>query len=217
MKNGSQHPPVELLERPEPHFPEGRQLPRPGWGQRLVWAVLAMAFSAGIVVTCLTEMVVQVPLIGSVWFPHSVTGGQDQDPHLLLVADEIDATRLEVGQPARVSVGNLTGWGVIVALADIQKGGNDRHVRATVNLVGPDALLQVLPEQGGHGNVLVGFTSTLSGLWHLATSQPPRSERRGTAELRERIPPDLRATRRYERIEQLVASKVGSHVDHIDW
>ena len=177
---------VELLNRPEPHFPEGRQWPRSGWQGRILWLILAALLGGGFVAAVCTEMVVTVPVTGS------VVGTKGQAQEAVLLAEAPAGEHIRAGQPVRLKVGKRNGWGLIVETQNANDELEQHFVRVSVEIIGPEELRRSLPGESCQARVLVGFTSILSGLWYLAIDQQPRPSRIDLEGLRDRIPKHLR-------------------------
>ena len=187
---------IELRNRPEPHFPEGRGWPRPGWQGRILWLLLVAVVLVAITAAFSTEMVVNISVSGS------LARGADGKMQAILLADDPSAEQIEIGQPVRLHVESGDGWGIVVGL-DHTYDAVDRHYRrVVVTVIGPRSLLGTVADQACQGRVLVGFTATIHGLLQLATDQATTAARTGPAELRLRIPATLRDTDQYRRLDQ---------------
>lgn len=191
--------PTELLPRLEPHFSEGREMPRPGRLTWIRWGVLVVVLVAAVAAACWTDMVVERPVSGSVV---GTTGEADERIRVAFIVAGQGAVHLAVGQPVRLEIAGDNGWGVLVRMEDASPSPDRPHVRATAAIVGPERLLRSIPGQACAGHVQVGFIPAMRGLWRLATSQLAEPSRSDPAELRRRIPAELTATGRYGRIER---------------
>ena len=190
---------VALLDRPEPHFVEGRQWPDPGWQGRILWLSLAVMLSGATVAAYLTRMVVPVEASGS------VVNGPDE-MQVVLLADPDPGRLIGVGQPVRLDLAHRIGWGIVLNTAKIESSLGEPFIQVTVAIV--DTALGAVAGEACQGRALVGYTPTIVGLWRLATNQPGRPTYGEPAQLRRRIPDRLRDSDRYRRIEQQLNSSL---------
>lgn len=194
---------TDLLERPEPHFDEGRAFPQPGWQGCVLWSGLVVLLASALLAAGLTEMVVHVSLSGS------VVREDGRRLAAVLVAEPQAAAGIKIGQPVRLRTEKGGGWGVVVSMGETSGDDGSAYVRAVVAIAGPQSLVTV-PGQTCEGHVLVGFVRTIDGLWRLATNQPTRPTHGSLPELHERIPPEVRATQWYRTIERKLGEGAGA-------
>jgi hypothetical protein len=167
--------------------------------------ILVVVLAAALVATLTTEMVVDVSLSGSV-----TAGGASDGPDIVLIARDELIAAVRIGQPVRLRIGELNGWGVVGAVTPNRAQGTKEHVAVTVHVLDPRLRAATIKGQGCDGRVLVGFVKTIRGLWSLATNQAPRATRGTPDELRIRIPLELRNTESYRRLERhLIKAEVG--------
>lgn len=180
-------PSIVLLERPEPHFPEGRQWASASWKSWLLWLMTAGMIVASAMAAFHVEMTVEFPLSGSI---AKQPGGSNV--HVVLFADDETAVHLDYGQPVRLRVNDVVGWGVVIEIVKRIGTSENELTKTIAAILSPSQEFNVVPGQACEGYVSVGVTPVIRCLWLLVTNRRLQPTRTEAAQLRQRIPPELR-------------------------
>ena len=196
QEQGSSTP---LLGRPEPHFAEGQHWPSSGWLGRILWIGFLLIVLVTMVLASTTDMVVQVSLAGST----DGSGGFSNDGAgtVTLICPVNESEQVLVGHPVSLRIVGVADdlWGIV---KEKIVESMDSHVRLSVAIVSPPADQPFPAGQGCQAKVMIGFVSTLNGLWQLAINQSPIAAYTDVERLQLYIPPVLRESRQFRRIAE---------------
>ena len=112
-----------------------------------------------------------------------------------------ESEQVLVGHPVSLRIVGVADdlWGIV---KEKIVESMDSHVRLSVVIVGPPVDQPFPAGQGCQAKVMIGFVSTLNGLWQLAINQSPIAAYTDVERLQLYIPPVLRESRQFRRIAE---------------